>query len=107
MVLLATSHSSGGTSLLLPIILFGAVLYFFMIRPQRRRIRQQRALLARLEVGDQVRTVGGIFGVVIGLEPDSIVLGIEEGRVRVARSAIGTRIESESDDPAESSDGEG
>ena len=106
MLLAQTNTGAGGASLILPILLFGAVVYFFMIRPQRNRVRQQHAVASQLEIGDQIRTVGGIFGVVIGLEPDSVILGVEEGRIRVARAAVQSRIEPETEDIADPLDGE-
>ena len=98
MLFLAQAESSGGTSLLITVVLIGAVFYFFAIRPQRNRLRKQQSLASSLEVGDQVRTVGGMFGVVIGIHQDSVVLGVEEGRIRVALGAIANRIVPETDD---------
>jgi preprotein translocase subunit YajC len=99
-LLLAQTESSGGggTSLIIYVLLFGVVFYFMMIRPQRNRLRQQQSLARGLEVGDQVRTVGGVLGVVVGVQQDAVVLGIEEGRVRVAIGAIAAKIEPPSDD---------
>ena len=103
MFLIAQAESSGGGagSLLLTVVFFGAVLYFLMIRPQRTRARKQHNLASSLEVGDQVRTVGGVFGVVIGIKRDSVVLGVEEGRIRVALGAIASRIAEETDETDE------
>ena len=67
-------------------------MYFLIIRPQRKRQRNQRALSAALEVGDQVRTIGGLLGVVVGMGDDWVVLGIEDGRIRVQRTAIAARV---------------
>ncbi len=108
MFLLAQAESSGaGVGWLIYLVIFGGILYFFMIRPQRNRVRQQQSLAAALEVGDQVRTVGGLFGVVIGIEPDSVLLGIEEGRIRIAKGAIASRVSSDdADDPADQTGGE-
>ncbi len=80
----------------LPSIIFLAlmvgVFYFLIIRPQRRRSRQQEELAQSLEIGHEVRTVGGIHGKVVRLDEDSVVLRIEEGQVRVSRRAIGARL---------------
>ena len=107
MFLLAQADSSGGAGFgwLIYLVIFGGILYFFMIRPQRNRVRQQQQLASQLEVGDQVRTVGGLLGVVIGIESDAVVLGIEEGRIRVAKGAIGGRVTA--DEPADGSGDEG
>ncbi len=88
-------------------ILWGAlivVFYLFFIRPQQRRNRRQQDLMRSLEIGDNVRTAGGILGVVISLDETEIVLGVEEGRIRLARAAIQSRIEPETEpDPADES----
>ena len=86
--------AQGGLSFssLLPLLLLGALMYFLLIRPQRKRVRRQRELAAALEVGDQVRTIGGLLGVVVGVGDDWVVLGIEDGRIRVQRSAIAARV---------------
>ena len=103
-LLLAQSESAGGGNILFTVVLFGAVIYFLMIRPQRTRLRKQQELARNIEVGDQVRTVGGMFGVVVGIQQDSVILGIEEGRIRVAMGAIAGRIEPEVADEPESDD---
>ena len=94
MFLVAQAESTGGAGVgwLIYLLIFGGILYFFMIRPQRNRVRQQQQLASKLEVGDQVRTVGGLFGVVVGIESDAVVLGIEEGRLRIAKGAIAGRV---------------
>ncbi len=80
----------------LPSIIFLAlmvgVFYFLIIRPQRKRTRQQEELAQSLELGHEVRTVGGIHGKVVRLDEDSVVLRVEEGQVRVSRRAIGARL---------------
>lgn len=82
----------GGPGILIYLALFGAIIYFLMIRPQRRRTRQQQELNASLEVGDNVRTIGGLFGMVVGIADDHLVLAMEEGRIRVSRSAIAGKV---------------
>ena len=89
-----SGDSAGGSSLgILPFLLVLALIsYFMFIRPQRTRARRQQELSGSLEIGDQVRTYGGLFGVVVRIDDDVVVLGIEEGRVRVAKPAIAVRI---------------
>ncbi len=82
----------GGINFLLPLLLLGVLMYFLIIRPQRKRSRRQQELASSLEVGDQVRTIGGLLGVVVGLGDDWVLLGIEDGRIRVQRSAVAGRI---------------
>lgn len=84
---------SGGalTSILFLAVMVG-VFYFLIIRPQRRRSQQQKQLADSLQVGDEVRTIGGIHGSVVSLDDDSAVLKVEDGRIRVSRRAIGNRV---------------
>ena len=93
---IAQTDGGGGLSVLWPLLLLGALMYFLIIRPQRKRTRKQQALSAALEVGDQVRTIGGLMGVVVGLGDDWVTLGIEEGRIRVLRSAVAARMNADS-----------
>ncbi len=90
--LIAQTEGGDSFSFLLPLLLLGALMYFLIIRPQRKRARRQKELSAALEVGDQVRTIGGILGVVVGLGDDWVVLGVEDGRLRVQRNAVAGRI---------------
>ena len=93
--LIAQAEGGDSFNFLLPLLLLGGLMYFLIIRPQRKRMRNQKELSAALEVGDQVRTVGGLLGVVVGLGDDWVVLGVEDGvedgRIRVQRSAIAAR----------------
>ena len=90
---IAQTDGGGGLSVLWPLLLLGGLMYFLIIRPQRKRTRKQQALSAALEVGDQVRTIGGLMGVVVSIGDDWVTIGIEEGRVRVLRSAVAARMD--------------
>jgi len=64
---------------LLPmIVIFFAIMYFLMIRPQQKRDRERRAMLSALAKGDAVITTGGICGTVVGLTEDRVVLRVDE-----------------------------
>ena len=67
------------------------LLWVLLIRPQRRRQQEQQRLLSSVEPGDEVLTVGGIYGIVRGIdEEDDLIVEIAEGiQVRVARRAVG------------------
>ena len=81
--------------------------YLLIVMPQRRRREAQARLLADVEVGDEVVTLGGIFGFVREVEDHHIVLEIAPGtRVRLVKSAITARTELEGEEePAVSPDG--
>jgi preprotein translocase subunit YajC len=81
---------------LLVLILLFFVMYTVMIRPQQRRAREHQALIAAVQVGDEVMTTAGIFGTVTAVEGDTISVEISPGVVmRVARAAIGRRLNQE------------
>ncbi len=81
--------------------------YVLIVMPQRRRRQTQAQLLADVEIGDEVMTLGGIFGFVREVEDHHIVLEIApDTRVRLAKSAITARTEAEDgEEPADSPDG--
>ena len=67
------------------------LLWALLIRPQRRKQMEQQRLLASIEPGDEVLTVGGIYGIVTDIDDeDDLIVEIAEGiQVRVARRAVG------------------
>lgn len=79
----------GMGGLLLPIILI-AVMYFLMIRPQMKRQKEHRAMLAKLGAGDEVITNGGLAGTVREIGDSFVTVEIADNvRVRVQKGAIG------------------
>ena len=73
------------------IIGIGAVMYFVMIRPQRKQQKEKTAMMSNLKKGDKVVTVGGIYGIVRGIKDDRVTLEIaSEIYVQFTKTAIGT-----------------
>lgn len=76
-----------------PFILIFFIFYFLLIRPQQKRQKEQEAMIAAVEKGDDVVTVGGLHGKVVGTTDDTLTLEIaalkgERVRVKVARAKI-------------------
>lgn len=94
-VVFAQEGASPYSSLIFLALMIG-VFYFLIIRPQRRRAKAQQELSSSLVPGQEIRTIGGIHGTVVSVDDDSVVLRVEEGRLRVARRAIGSRVGDES-----------
>jgi preprotein translocase subunit YajC len=66
-----------------------AVFYFVMIRPQRKRQKEQQAMIAALQKGDRVMSIGGIYGTIESLNETSVVIKVEGGTtLRLARTAV-------------------
>jgi preprotein translocase subunit YajC len=87
------AQATSGSPLVSYLFLGGmvALMYFFMIRPQRARAKAQQQLTSNLELGDDVTTIGGLHGVIRALDETSVVIELEQGRVRVERRAIASR----------------
>jgi preprotein translocase subunit YajC len=65
------------------------VFYFFMIRPQQKKAKDQKKFVSELKVGDKVVTIGGAHGRIAEMEDDTVVLEFERGaRVRYSKSAV-------------------
>jgi preprotein translocase subunit YajC len=74
---------------LIVIVAMFVLLWLLFIRPQRQRAQAQQQLVSGIEVGDEILTVGGIYGTVLELRDDELVLEIAPGtRVRAARRAV-------------------
>ena len=86
-------------SLILLLAMF-VLLWVLLIRPQRQRQQKQQQLLSSVEPGDEVLTVGGLYGIVRDIdEEDDLIVEIAEGiQVRIARRAIGGVVKPEDDD---------
>lgn len=105
MLLGADSAPSSGSSLLtfLPIVLLVAAMYFLMIRPQSKKRREAQEMQSKLGTGDEVQTVGGLYGTVTAVDDESVTIEAAPGvEMRFARGAIArvtTRRAMEDDEP--------
>ena len=81
--------------ILVPILLL-AMMYALLIRPQQQRARRQRELLSSLEVGDDILTVGGLLGTVVGLSDETVDIRAADGVVLTfVRAAISRKMPSD------------
>lgn len=89
-----TKSSSNPLGLFVPMILIGAAMYFLMIRPQRRKMRNQASLQSSIEVGDEVMTTSGVYGFVTLLDGDIAWLEIDDNvQIRIARQALQRKVD--------------
>nr|WP_216612629.1 preprotein translocase subunit YajC [Myxococcus xanthus] len=73
------------------VILVG-IMYFVMIRPQQKQLKEHRALLSALKKGDEVVTSGGILGKIHLVEERTVTLEVSSGvRIRVLKTAISAK----------------
>ena len=92
----------GAIAQFIPLILIFAIMYFLLIRPQQKKLKQHPAMVAALRRGDQVVTQGGVIGKVSKVKDDNEVeIEIAEGvKVRVVRSTIANVISKTEPAPA-------
>ena len=90
----ADAMAAGGIGeligMFLPLILMFVVFYFMLIRPQKKKDKKVKEMLAALKPGDRICTIGGIYGTITGIKDDTIELAVsnENTKLVVARWAI-------------------
>ncbi|MGE9290581.1 MAG: preprotein translocase subunit YajC [Puniceicoccales bacterium] len=93
---LAQQQAAPGGSItpILFFILLFAGMWFLIIAPQRKRQKQQEAMIKALKTGDKVLTSGGIFGEITNVKDDRLVVKIADGvKVELGRSFIANKVE--------------
>ncbi|MGY6694748.1 MAG: preprotein translocase subunit YajC [Roseinatronobacter sp.] len=84
--------AAGGLISIIPFILIFVIMYFLLIRPQQKKMKQHQAMVAALRRGDQVVTQGGVIGKVVKVKEDGEAeVEIAEGvKVRILKNTIAT-----------------
>ena len=82
--------NSSMTSSVIMIVAMFALMYFLMIRPEKKRKKKEKEMLDALKHGDRVCTIGGIYGTITGIKDETIELSVsnENTKLVVARWAI-------------------
>ena len=89
--------SGQGFAQFIPLILIFVIFYFFLIRPQQKRVKEHKAMVEALKRGDEVITSGGIIGVVDRVMEDDrieVVIG-DDTKVQIIRSTITSLLKKE------------
>jgi preprotein translocase subunit YajC len=87
-ILLQAASGSNWTSIIFMVAIIG-VFYFFMIRPQQKKAKDQKKFIDEIKKGEDVVTIGGMYGRVAEIEGDTIVLEVERGgRIKMSKSAV-------------------
>lgn len=94
-----TQTAANPIASLLPFLLIGVVFYLLIIRPQRRKQQQQQAMIRSLGVGDEIVTIGGFHGLIVGQTDDTFDLEIADDIVvTIARNAVSKAVPQPADD---------
>ena len=95
MVFLAAANAGGAGlgGFIIPIA-FLVIFYVFAIRPQKKREKEIRAMRESLRVGDEIVTIGGIYGKIVKLKEDivTIEVGSNKTKLDLTRWAVGTTV---------------
>jgi preprotein translocase subunit YajC len=92
------ARSGNPYSMLLMLVALVAIMYLLLLRGPRKQQQQQRQMIQSLKKNDRVRTIGGIYGTVMDVKGDEVVLKIDEAtntKIHVSASAIGKNLSQE------------
>lgn len=77
----------------IPLIVIMIAMYFLLIMPQQRKAKQTREMLAQLEVGDEVVTVSGIYGLITEFDGPTVFLAVNDAtEIKITRSSIAEQV---------------
>ena len=95
----ASNGGGGGFFGFLPFILIFAVIYFFMLRPQMKKQKDQQKMVSELKQGDEIVTIGGIHGTIAGIreKDNSLIIRVNEATKVVFDRAAVARVVTKSD----------
>ncbi|AEC01448.1 preprotein translocase subunit YajC [Parasphaerochaeta coccoides] len=91
----ASGSPSGGSSIptLVTFGLVAFIFYFMIIRPQRKRDKEAKNMIAAIKKGDRVVTIGGIYGTIVTVKENTVVLKVDDNaRLEFAKSAISSVV---------------
>ncbi|MBQ5988935.1 MAG: preprotein translocase subunit YajC [Oscillospiraceae bacterium] len=94
-VILAEAAASGSTSsamlsMLITFVPLFAVFYFLIVRPQKKREKEEKEMRESISIGDEIVTIGGIIGLVVRQTDDTLVIetGGDRSKLRIQKSAV-------------------
>jgi preprotein translocase subunit YajC len=103
--LIAQGDSGGSPFSFLVLLLLPLLMYFLLIRPQRKRMKQQSALQSQLDAGDEVITTSGIYGFISAVEDEFFWLEIDDDvQIRIAKAAVQGKVSQPTDEPGDADD---
>lgn len=75
------------------VLVFGVIIYFLMIRPERKRRKEEQKLRDNIQIGDEIMTIGGIHGKIVSIKEDTYVIEtIDHSKLMIAKNAIQTNL---------------
>lgn len=92
----AAGATPSGTDMLMqffPLILMFVIFWFLLIRPQQKRAKAHKAMLAALKKGDYVVTSAGFIGRIVEIDDETVLLECGDAKLRLSRGAVGSVVD--------------
>lgn len=101
----ATTQQAGSGSIVMMILVYALIfgaMWFFLIRPQKKKQKEEKKMRENLQVGDEVVTIGGVYGRVISLKEDTFVIesASDHSKLTFARWALQSNLTVHDDVPS-------
>ncbi len=101
----SSDGAAAGGSMFTTLLTFAVIIlifYFLIIRPQRKRDKEAKAMLAAIKKGDKIVTIGGIRGTVAVVKDSTVIVKVDDNtRIEFSKSAISTVLNKKEEAPAE------
>lgn len=98
---LSSAANGGGSIWITLIMIVGmiAVMYFFVMRPQKKQEKETQNMRDSLQVGDEITTIGGIIGKIISIKEETVMIetGHDRTKIRILKSAV-SRVDVKAED---------
>ena len=90
----AADGKNGTATYIIMMVVRIALMYFMMIRPQKKRQKEEQEMRSSLEIGDEIITIGGIVGKVVTIREEDLIIetGADRNKMRIQRWAINTNV---------------
>jgi len=98
---LAAGAGAGLRGMMIPLVLILAILYFLILRPQKKKDKERRDLLASLRRNDRVVTIGGIHGVIVAVKENEVILKVDPQKdvtLKMNKSAVSRVVTGEDEE---------
>ena len=91
-----SQNPAGGIGFFVPLIFIFVIMYFIMIRPQKKRQDEQKKLVAALKTGDRVVTSAGIHGLISNVKEATVMLKVADNvKIEIEKSAVTNVLKTE------------
>ncbi len=99
--LLQAAQGFGSYGIMIPMLLVFVIFYFLLIRPQKKEQQKTEKMIAQLQKGDKIITIGGIHGTISSTKEKTLIIKVDENcKMEINRSAVGVVLKDEPARPA-------